>query len=186
MNKKVIGIIVAVVVIIAIIVGIVLSKGGNGSSNTSGKGLELTYDFSHMNNKVYSIKSKLNSDDKITELEEGETNSARIENEKENYVLDITLDTEAKEAYEQFKTSAKEDNEIFKEVKFGKYEGYYSGDEEDIFGYILLDGSDETFNAYLNFDLYLYDENIEGNDVQSIYNSSNIQNILNNIEFKSK
>ena len=95
MNKKVIGIIVVAVVIIAVVVGIVLIKGSSGSGNTSGKGLELTYDFSHMNNKVYSVKLNLNSDDEITEFDKEEPDSAIIENKKDNYIIDLTLNTES-------------------------------------------------------------------------------------------
>lgn len=188
MNKKVIGIIVVAVIIIAVVVGIVLSKGGSGSgsNNTSGKEFELTYDFSHMNNKTYSAKLNLNSDDTIAEFDKEEPNIVEIENEKNNYALELTLDTEAKEAYEQFKTSAKEDNEVFKEAKFGKYEGYYSKNNDDFYGYVLLDSSDSTFNVFLMFNLYLNDESKESSDIQAIYNSSEIQNILGNVTFKSK
>ena len=35
------------------------------------------------------------------------------------------------------------------------------------------------------FDIYLYDEENENNDIQEIYSSSNIQNILNNVELKT-
>ena len=152
----------------------------NSSSKSGGFDLEL--DFKYMNDKVYKVHMNKNSNDEITEYDEDEPNYARIENEKENYVLDLTLDTEAKDAYEQFETSAKEDCDEYHKTKFGKYEGYYALDGEDIFGYVLLDESDETFNVFVMFDLYLYDE--DDSDIQKIYGSKNIENILNNIEFK--
>ena len=147
-------------------------------------GVDLKLDFTHMNDKTYSAHINTTADDEVTEFDEEEPNFVRIENEKENYVLDITLDTEAKEAYEQFKTSAKEENEVFEETKFGKYEGYYS-DDDGIYGYILLDSSDSTFNVFVMFNVYLLDDNAENSDIQAIYNSTTIQNILNNIEFKA-
>lgn len=188
MKKAIIIPLIVVLVIVCAIFFVGGNKKNNSDTNNISKGskygLDLKLDFKHMNGKVYNAHFNLTADDNITELDEEEPENARIENEKENYVLDISLETEAKEAYEQYKTSAKEDNEIFEEVKFGKYEGYYSNDKEDIYGYILLDDSDETFNAYVMFSLYSYDDSSEGNDMETIYKSSTIQNILNNIEFK--
>jgi len=154
------------------------------SGCTSKNGVDLTLDFQHMNDKIYSMNVNTGANDTITEFDEEEPNFVRIENENDNYVLDITLDTEAKEAYEQFKTSAKEENELFEETKFGKYDGYYS-DDDGIYGYILLDSSDSTFNVYCNFYVYLLDDTLENNDINNIYKSEQIQNILNNIEFKA-
>lgn len=181
MKKIVIIALIAVLVVGGIIAIVVFTKNNNGGSSKNN--LDLKLDFQHMNNKTYSTHINLTADDKITELDEEEPNSARIENEKENYVIDITLDTEAKEAYNGFQTSAKEE-EGYKEVSFGKYSGYYAKDDEDIYGYILLDESDETFNVFVNFDVYAYDDSVENFDVDAKYNSSNIQNILNQIEFK--
>lgn len=186
--KKILSIVLVIILLITglvVLTGCTKSDNGEIGESSKGKGVDLKLDFEHMNNKIYNAHVNLTEDDKIGESDDEEPNFVRIENEKENYVLDLTLDTEAKEGYEQFKTSAKEDNEIFEEVKFGKYEGYYSDDNGDIYGYILLDDSDSTFDVFVMFSLYLYDENSEDIDVQNIYNSSKIQNILNNIEFKS-
>lgn len=155
-----------------------------GCTNNSSNGLDLTLDFTHMNDTTYSIHVNTNETDTISEFDEEEPNYVRIENAENNYVVDLTLDTESKDAYEQFKTSAKEENEIFEETKFGKYDGYYS-DDDGIYGYILLDSSDETFNAFCNFCVYLLDESVEGADINNIYKSEQVQNILNNIEFKA-
>ena len=178
MNKKVlIGVIVGIVVVVAV-VGLLIFTGNN-------KGVNLKLDFSHMNEQTYEVNLATAKEDKVTEFDEEEPNFVRIENENKNYVLDITLDTESKEAYEQFKTTAKEENELYEETKFGKYEGYYS-DDDGIYGYVLLDTSDPTFNVFVNFNVYLLDESSEENtDIKTIYESSNVQNILNNIKFKS-
>lgn len=144
----------------------------------------LELDFRHVNDKTYHAQVNISSDDKVTESDEEEPNFERIENETDNYVLDITLDTEAKEAYEQFKTSAKNENELYEEVKFGKYEGYYSEDD-GIYGYILLDSSDSTFNVFINFNVYLFDDSSDSKDIQTIFHSSKIQDILNNVKFES-
>ena len=70
------------------------------------------------------------------------------------------------------------------ETKFGEYAGYYSEDD-GIYGYILLDTTDPTFNVFVNFYVYLFDDSVEDDEIKTIYESSKIQNILNNIEFKS-
>lgn len=149
-----------------------------------GAGVDLKCDYTHMNGKVYTAHMGLGGNDKVTEFDKDEPNFARIENADANYVLDVTLDTEAKEAYEQFQTSAKE-SDMYKEVTFGKFKGYYADDGGDIYGYVLLDESDETFNVFVNFVLYLNDEASEKNDVKAIFDSSDIQDILKGIEFKA-
>lgn len=164
--------------IIALVGGLFILTGCTKSG-----GLDLTNDFKHMNGNVYSVHLNLNKNDEITEFDKEEPNYARIENKENNYVADITLDTESKEAYDGYQTSAK-DCEGYKEVDFGKYKGFYAKDNDDIFGYILLDESDETFNVFVNFVVYAFDENAEGTDSETLYNSSNIQNILNSINFK--
>jgi len=158
------------------------NKSATEPTNESSKGIDLTLDFSHMNDTTYSMH--INTNDTVTEFDEEEPNFVRLENTENNYVLDLTLDTESKDAYEQFKTSAKEENELFEETKFGKYDGYYS-DDDGIYGYILLDSSDPTFNVYCDFYVYLLDDTLENSDINDIYKSEQIQNVLNNIEFKS-
>ena len=156
----------------------------NDNSNSTSSGVDLTLDFEYINDKTYYAHINTTTGDKVTEYDEEEPNFVRIENEKDNYILDINLDTESKESYEQFKTSAKEENEIYEETKFGKYDGYYS-DDDGIYGYILLDTTDPTFNVFINFYVYLLDEDSDKNDIQSIFESSKIQNMLNNIEYKN-
>lgn len=179
-------IIIIALIVVLVVAGLVILTGctKNDNGGNSKNGLDLKLDLQHMNSKIYNAHINLTADDKVTELDEEEPNSARIENEKDNYVIDIRLDAEAKEAYNGFQTSAKE-CEGYKEVSFGKYSGYYAEDDGDIFGYILLDKSDETFNVFVNFVVYAYDDSAEGFDVQATYNSSNIQNILNKVEFKT-
>ena len=149
------------------------------------------------NSKSYTIKNendefsyqatvKLSEDDATSEINEGETESVRIENTKENYVLDLNIDGLYESAYNEDKEWAKENQENFAETKFGKYNGYtYEDTDGDIAGVILLDTKDQYRNVKIEFNLYLNDENIEGSDIQAIYNSTNVKNILNNIEYKS-
>ena len=151
--------------------------------NESGSSIDLEFDFLN-HKKTYKANIKLNKEDEVTEHDEDELDFARIENSAENYVIDLTLSEDAEPAYEQFKSSA-EENEFFEEVKFGKYDGYYSKDGDDMYGYLLLDNTDTDAYIYLMFDIYLYDEENENNDIQEIYSSSNIQNILNNVELKT-
>lgn len=165
---------------------------GNTSSQTSdqetdvstGAGVDLKYDFTHMNDKTYHTYINLAADDEVTEFDEDEPNFVRIENEAKNYVADLTLDVESKDAYTQFQESAKTENEIYEETAFGKYTGYYS-DDDGIYGYILLDDSDETFNVFVKFYVYPFDESTANDNYLSIYESPQVQNILNSIKFES-
>lgn len=149
-------------------------------------GIDLEYDFQHVNDKIYYAHMSIGNDDEVTEFDESEPNFVRIENAADNFVLDIHFLVESKEAYAQSKTTAKEENKLYEETTFGKYNGYYSDDNGDIYGYILFDESDSTFNVFVMFLLYLNDEMSDNNDIQMIFESSQIQSILNNIEFESK
>ena len=151
---------------------------------STGAGVDLKYDFTHMNDKNYQAHINLATDDEVTEFDENEPNFVRIENEAKNYVADLTLYIESKDAYAQSQESAKTENEIYQETTFGKYTGYYS-DNDDIYGCILLDDSDETFNVFVLFSVYPFDEIAANGDYLSIYESPQVQNILNNIEFES-
>lgn len=151
------------------------------TSAGTGAGVDLDYDFTHMNDKTYHAHINLAADDEVTEFDESEPNYVRIENEAGNYVADLTLDVEAKDAYAQFQESAEAENEIYEETAFGKYTGYYS-DDDGIYGYVLLDTSDETFNVYVMFYVYPFDD-VE--DFLSVYESAGVQNMLNTIEFKA-
>lgn len=153
-------------------------------SGANGAGVDLKYDFTHMNDKNYQAHITLAKDDEVTEFDKDEPNFVRIENEAKNYVADLTLSSESKDAYAQFQESAKTENEIYKETTFGKYTGYYS-DDDGIYGCILLDDSDEIFNIYMTFYVYPFDEAAANGDYLSIYESEQVQNILNNIEFES-
>jgi len=187
--KKSVIIAIAVAVVIAI-VGVIFfmsrGNGGNAENNSKPKGtvVDLKLDFKHMNNTVYSAKISISEDDKVIEQKADEPNFVRIENTKDNYGLDLTLDTEAKEGYEQLKNSAKEKNNTFKEVKFGKYDGYYSDSVDGLYGYVLLDESDATFNAFIMFNLYVNDQRENETNLENVYKTK-IQNILNSIEFNT-
>lgn len=153
-------------------------------NGANGAGVDLKYDFTHVNDKNYQAHINLAMDDKVTEFDENEPNFVRIENEAKNYVADLTLYIESKDAYAQSQESAKTENEIYQETTFGKYTGYYS-DNDDIYGCILLDDSDETFNVFVLFSVYPFDEIAANGNYLSIYESPQVQNILNNIEFES-
>lgn len=153
-------------------------------NKANGAGVDLKFDLTHMNGMKYQAHINIAADDEVTEFDENEPDFVRIENEAKNYVVDLTLDVESKDAYAQFQESAKTENEIYKETTFGKYTGYYS-DDDGIYGYILLDDSDETFNVYVLFSVYPFDEAAANGDYLSIYESPQVQNILNNIEFES-
>lgn len=153
-------------------------------NGANGAGIDLKYDFTHMNDKNYQAHIRLATDDEVAEFDKNEPNFVRIENKAKNYVADLTLESESKDAYAQFQESAKTENEIYKETAFGKYTGYYS-DDDGIYGYILLDDSDETFNIFMRFYVYPFDESAANDNYLAIYESPQVQNILNNIEFKS-
>lgn len=172
--KKLLAILIAGMMLLSL----VACNGANGA------GIDLKYDFTHMNDKNYHAHIRLSTDDKVTEFDKNEPDFARIENEAKNYVVDLTLDIESKEAYAYAQESAKTENEIYKETAFGKYTGYYS-DDDGIYGYILLDDSDETFNVFVLFSVYPFDESAANGNYLSIYESPQVQNILNNIEFES-
>ena len=153
-------------------------------NGANGAGVDLKFDSTHMNDKKYQAHINLAADDEVTEFDKNEPDFVRIENEEKNYVVDLTLFIESKDAYAYAQESAKTENEIYKETAFGKYTGYYS-DDDGIYGYILLDDSDETFNVSVLFSVYPFDEIAANGDYLSIYESSQVQNILNNIEFES-
>lgn len=173
-NEKLLAILIAGMMLLSL----AACNGANGA------GIDLKYDFTHMNDKKYQAHINLATDDKVTEFDENEPNFVRIENEAKNYVADLTLFIESKDAYAQSQESAKTENEIYKETAFGKYTGYYS-DDDGIYGYILLDDSDETFNVFVMFYVYPFDEIAANDNYLSIYESPQVQNILNNIEFES-
>ena len=151
---------------------------------STGAGVDLKYDFTHVNDKNYHAHISLATDDEVTEFDENEPDFVRIENEAKNYVVDLTLFIESKDAYAQSLESAKTENEIYKETAFGKYTGYYS-DDDGIYGNILLDDSDETFNVFVLFYVYPFDEIAANGNYLAIYESPQVQNILNSIEFES-
>lgn len=154
--------------------------------NTQEKGVTLKLDFQHMNNTVYTAKFNLSSDQEVLEFnEEDDPTTVGIGNSKENYYFDLTLDENAKTACEEFKKSAKQYDNL-KDVKFGKYDGYYYNIGDEIIAYVFLDTSDNDAYIYVMADLY-YDENKDDStkDINTIFQSSEIQNIVNNITFNA-
>ena len=74
---------------------------------STGAGVDLKYDFTHVNDKNYHAHISLATDDEVTEFDENEPDFVRIENEAKNYVVDLTLFIESKDAYAQSLESAK-------------------------------------------------------------------------------
>ena len=173
--------ILSIVLIIALLgMGLFILTGCE-SGDSSGVTLKYEYD-----GKSHQANFKLSSNDKITEFKEDNPESARIENEKENYVLDLYIEGVSSDAYAKDKKMAEENNSEYAESKFGKYDGYTQDDSGDIQGYILLDSKDSNSNIRIVFNLYLNDNKAQNTDIESIFKSSSVQNILNNIDYKTK
>lgn len=170
---------IVIALIVVLMAGLLFLTGCEKESSKSFTLKSETDEFS------YQATVKLSEDDVTSEIDEGGTESVRIENTKENYVLDLYIDGLYADAYNEDKEWAKENQTNFTETKFGKYDGYtYEDSDGDISGYILLDSEDQYRNIEIEFNLYLLDEDSENNDINAIYQSSNIQNILNKIEYK--
>lgn len=151
----------------------------------SKKGKEVTLKYSN-DNTTNTAVFKLSEDDKVTKYDENSPESARVENEKQNYVLDLYIEALSKDAYNQDQQDAKKDYSGYTETKFGKYSGYTAEVDDDIEGIILLDTTDENSYKKVTFALYLNDESKENSDLHKIYSSSSIQDILNNITYKTE
>lgn len=172
--------VISVLIVLLAIVGLVVLTGCEKENSKSFTLKSENDEFS------YQATVKLSEDDVTSEIDAGKTESVRIENTKENYVLDLYISGLYESAYNEDKEWAEENQTNFTETKFGKYDGYtYKDSDGDIAGYILLDSKDQYRNIKIEFNLYLDNEDSEGSDIQAIYNSTNIQNILNNIEYKS-
>ena len=173
--------IISALILVVLIAGLVILTGCENKTESK------TYTIKSENDEFsYQATVKLSEDDVTSEIEEGETESVRIENKKENYVLDLKIDGLYETAYNEDKEWAKDNQENFAETKFGKYSGYtYKDPDGDIAGIILLDTKDKSRNIKIEFSLYLNDDSVEGSDIQTIYSSTSVQNILNNIEYKS-
>lgn len=180
MDKKVIAGIIAAVVVIAVIIGIIcITKGGKLQEVT------LTEDLGYDDTKIsatfgYSKKAG------FTEKEDDLDNVMELENESKNYSVELALLADT--TYGTNKESSKEDEEEYKEVKFNKYDGYiYKGSDSRIEGNILLE-EDETQFIYLSLTVEILDSFEEGKevDITSIYESKEVQNILNSIKYNGK
>lgn len=179
---------IIITLILMLVTGLVFLTGCEKETETETE-TEISKSFTLKNETdefSYQATVKLSEDDVTSEIDEGKTESVRIENTKENYILDLYIDGLYESAYNEDKEWSKEIQTNFAETKFGKYDGYtYEDSDGDIAGCILLDSADQYRNIKVEFNLYLKDKNLEGSDLQAIYNSTSIQNILNNIEYKS-
>lgn len=182
--KKVLSILLVTVLLMGSLIILTGCDNGNEAGVTK-DGVTLKLDMAHFNKKVYTSSIKLSKDQKVDEFDEDEPNFVRILNEEGNYVIDITLDENPSDAMEGFKETASEQDE-YTETKFGKYEGYTYLTDEDMVAEIILDDSDENANVYLLVSVYLDNEDDEEkNDIKEIFNSSEVQNLLKSISFKS-
>ena len=121
--KKVLTVLITITILMTslfVLTGCETKNNDNSKGeNESGSSIDLEFDFLN-HKKTYKANIKLNKEDEVTEHDEDELDFARIENSAENYVIDLTLSEDAEPAYEQFKSSA-EENEFFRIKEFGDY-----------------------------------------------------------------
>ena len=182
MNKKVILGIIAAVVVIGVVIAIVCTKGGKLQEVTLTE--ELYSGESKMSATVgYSKKAGFTE-----EKEEGLDSYIKLNNEAKNYSVELSLCADT--TYENNKEVSKEEDEDFKEVKFNQYNGYiYKGSDSRIEGNILLEGNEEDNQyKYIKLTVEILDAYEEGKevDIKSIYDSKEVQMILNSIKYNGE
>ena len=177
MNKKVIGIIAAVIVI-AIVVGIILITKNGKLEEVK---IPLQIDFLE---KTVSATIGYPKNKGIT-VEDGDSEDTKIfTNKDKNYTLEIALTENS--TYNENKDYYKEEDEGFEEVKFKNFTGYILKGSYDVEGKILLeDLEDQNAFIYLIFELdpiesYIDDTEV---DVYSLYKLDEVQKILNSIKY---
>ena len=181
--KKTISILLTIILLVS---GLFILTGCNNETENAGPtkgGVNLKFDFTHQNKTIYNAHFDLASVFSIYDFSEDSPETVTIENKNENYLIDLTLDIEAKEAIEQQRNSAKE-KENYTETKFGKYDGFYCKANGEFVAHIMLDTKDDLANAYIL--VGMYDESDEEKDILDVFKSSNVQKLLNNISFSTK
>lgn len=171
MNKKIIGIIAAVVVIAA--VAIVIFACGEKMEEVS---IPLQIDFLE---KTVSVTVGYPKGAIVEDSDFGD--GKIIKNEAKNYSVDISITEDS--TYANNLEYDKENYDGFEEVKFGKFSGYVIKGTYEVEGKILLeDLSDQNAFIYLNISVEPIDD--EG-DVEptAIYELSDVQKILKSIKY---
>lgn len=138
------------------------------------------------NGKTYEARFKLPTDHMTYESDKAQSNSVTIKNEKEKYELDLSIDLKPTEEYEEYQNASKENNKLYTNSKFGKYDGTIVSDDLEVWGTILLDTSDSNSRKFITYYLSSTNPDNDAVEIQELFKSSNIQNILNNIEYKKK
>lgn len=158
--------------IVALVGGLFVLTGCSKGGNT----LKAEYD-----GKEYTVSYKTGAGDKVT-VDSESPDMVSIENAEKNYIVDLTLYIDFKDAYESGKTSAKDEVDGYSEVKIGKYDAFVgNGGPGEFFGNILLDTSDDIYKTILF--TVTTDGDPEEVDIQEVYNSEGVQNIINSINF---
>lgn len=136
---------------------------------------------SEYSGKEYQVSYKIGAGDEITDDYE-DPDMVSIKNTEKNYTVDLTFYIDYKDAYESSKASAKDEVDGYAETKIGKYDAYTgNGGPGEFFGNILLDTSDDIYKTILF--TVTTDGDPEEVDIQEVYNSEGVQNIINSINF---
>ena len=122
-----------------------------------------------------------NTDIEVT-VDPSDESHVVVNNEKENYTMDIYLGDEMEETFLAGQDDDKEE-EGYKETKYGNFNGYhYNFGESTIYGNIVLDT--ETYNVY-TYIFYTLEVDMDAKkSVSDIYESKDIQKILNSFSCK--
>ena len=183
--KKSISVLLTILLLTA---GLFVLTGCNKANENAGPtngGINLKCDFTHQNNTVYFAHFDLASVQSISDFEEDSPETVIIENNQENYIVDLTLSIESKNSIEQQRNGAKME-ENYTETKFGKYNGFYYKSDNEVVAYILLDTKDDMANAYILVDIYADNEDDENRSVLELFKSSDVQKLLNSVDYSSK
>ena len=171
MNKKILLSIIAVLTItVALFTGCSGKKVDKESEEK--KNVETITIKKEFDNIDYHVVT-LNYDKGIKLETEDGSYGYIIKNEKADYEMNIVISEDT--TFESNKDYAKENNEGFKEEKFGKYKGYSYADSENEQDVCILFKEEEGQAIYASIDI----SSISGDSKGSkLYASEDIQNIL--------
>ena len=177
MNKKILLSIIAVLTItVALFTGCSGKKvDKEGEEKKNVETITIKKEFDNIDYHVVT----LNYDKGIKLETEDGTYGYIVKNEKADYEMNILINEDT--TYADNKDYAKENNEGFKEEKFGKYKGYsYADSETEQAVYVLFEDKDGQ-SIYASIDI----SSISGDSKGSkLYASEEVQNILKTIEYK--
>ena len=189
MNKKVIGIIIAVIVVLAVAVVAaiaILNPGGKKQEVVNLEEVKIPLQIDSLERTV-SATVGYPKDCKITVEDSDYENEKTFKNTEKNYSLEVTLteDSTYKANKEYALKESDDEDEKAEEVKFGEYSGYVVKGNYDIEAYALLeDLSDQNTYVYLVFNLEAIESYVDGDwvDLEPIYNLDDIKRIINSIK----